>query len=595
MSDMRMTGFASGMDINQMVSDLMRAEREPLNRMEQDRQLLLWQQEAYREVNRQFADFRTTTFDGIMRRANMTATTVSSTDESKVTASGSASSGEGSYTLSRVDRLASAASNVSSDEILGSEGRLDGDASLWSQLSTHEGMNWETKEHQETIQVNADSGIAVLESGAIDPASVEVPGFSVVTSEEELNEGSVLVDDETGTLQFHDSFEGGESLEVTYQSHVFSFDATTYDSEGEEVTETFEFAGTDSLQQVLGDINRSSLGVNAFYDEFSGRVALARSDTGQYNEAREGDEARTAENAEIKFSDGFLRDVLHLDESNESGGDNAQFTINGLETERTSNSFTIDGVNITLHDTLTERPVMLGVSTDTEQVFDQVIEFVDEYNALIELVDGKVSEERYRDYQPLTDEQRREMSEREQEMWDERAESGMLRNDRMFSGALDQMRQDMYGSVDTDQGTFSHLTELGITTTSNYQDRGRLEVDEEKLREAIAQDAEGVFQIFAANGDSYEEKGAARRLRETLQGTIKQVSQRAGGASAASNQQFTIGREIDQMNDRMTNFERRMQQTEQRYWAQFTRMEQAMAQANAQMEQLMSQMGGMGM
>ncbi|UTW68569.1 hypothetical protein KHA80_13330 [Anaerobacillus sp. HL2] len=49
---------------------------------------------------------------------------------------------------------------------------------------------------------------------------------------------------------------------------------------------------------------------------------------------------------------------------------------------------------------------------------------------MLEKVNGKLTEERYREYQPLTDEQKEAMSEKDVERWEERAMSGLLRGDK---------------------------------------------------------------------------------------------------------------------------------------------------------------------
>src|SRR5690625_1232776 len=60
---MRINGFASGMDIDFIVKQMMMAERMPLDKLEQRKQTLEWQQEAYREVNAKFVDFRNQAFN----------------------------------------------------------------------------------------------------------------------------------------------------------------------------------------------------------------------------------------------------------------------------------------------------------------------------------------------------------------------------------------------------------------------------------------------------------------------------------------------------------------------------------------------------
>lgn len=55
----------------------------------------------------------------------------------------------------------------------------------------------------------------------------------------------------------------------------------------------------------------------------------------------------------------------------------------------------------------TDKPVSLNVSTDVDAIFDKIKQFVDKYNELVELVNGKVNEKRNRDYQPLTAEEKK--------------------------------------------------------------------------------------------------------------------------------------------------------------------------------------------
>ncbi|WP_078579122.1 flagellar hook-associated protein 2 [Salipaludibacillus agaradhaerens] len=513
---MRISGMATGMDIEQMVGDLMRAERMPLERMHQDHQELVLKMDDYREVNRGFMNFRSNTFDGILRQSNMGAKLVTSTNESLVSGTATSSAGDASYTISNVESLASAANNASVASINVGEEEFDPNAPLEDQAHLLSGS-----EHW-----------------------------------------------------------AGDAIEFTIQ---------TYDENGEREPVNFEFEADATLNDVLDGINRSSAGVQAFYDPFSERVSISRTETGVFNE--DGNEMV------LGFAgNDFLTDTLQLDGAEETGAQNARFTMNGLsEMERHSNTFTIDGLTIQLHNEFDES-VQVSVENDTDTIFETVMGFVDDYNEMLEYTNGKINEEYYRDYRPLTDEQRRDMSESEIELWEERSQSGLLRHDSMLSGAMNELRTKLYNHVETGDPnqTFSHLTEIGLDTSSDYQERGRLVVDEAELRAAIEEDAEGVYQLFAAEGDDDSEQGLAHRVRDSLNHTIEMVGQRAGRAEMSSNQQFAIGREINQVTDRISNFERRMEQVEERYWAQFTRMEQAVSEANAQMQSLMQAMGGEG-
>ncbi|MFZ4451037.1 flagellar hook-associated protein 2 [Salibacterium aidingense] len=507
--DNRITGMASGMNIDQWVKDLMRAERQPLVRMEQESQRLEYKMEDYREMNREYRTFSDSIFDGIMRSANGNAKQASSSNESIVEANATSDADNTNYTISNIEQLAKAASTTSVDPVQNGDGEVaDPEASL------------------------------------------------------------------------ADQFGYGEDEEI-------SFTITTYNEAGEAQEQDFTFTGEDSLNDVVNGINRSDAGVNVFFERGSGNLSVTRSETGVFSPDGE---------SEISFNGDFLTNDLNLT-GEVSGAQNAMFDMNGITgVERRSNTFTENGVEFTLKNTAPDQTVNVNVSPDTQNIKDTIMSFVEDYNAMIENTDEKLSEEYYRDYAPLTDDQRDEMSETEIERWEERSQSGYLRRDDILSSGLSSMRRDMYTPVDTGSGSaFDQLSEIGITTTSNYMDRGKLEVDETKLEQAIQADSDAVFDMFAADGETYEEKGLARRVRDSLDNTMDRISERAGGPTVPNPDSFTIGREMNDLADRMSNFEQRLQKTEERYWDQFTRMEQAIADANAQAQQIQQQLGGGGM
>lgn len=73
MSVLRISGLASGMDTDMIVESLMKVERLKVDRFEQNKQIALWRQEAYNNMNKLFANFILNT------RKNMGLTRTSST------------------------------------------------------------------------------------------------------------------------------------------------------------------------------------------------------------------------------------------------------------------------------------------------------------------------------------------------------------------------------------------------------------------------------------------------------------------------------------------------------------------------------------
>jgi flagellar hook-associated protein 2 len=652
------------MDIDQTVKDLMRAERQPINKLNQQKQTLEWQTEMYQDVNKQFFDFRNTIFDSIMKKSSMTDRSATSTNDSRVSATASADAGNATYSISEVKQLAKSASQSSSEratgtdfsasEAVGSQTFADGKEPQWSEgviqsktinadggtSYSVEGSNlkqntddmivkvsgkqyevvtgtepleagqvrasfsddgqidlefdsavtsgksisvqYATDNETKTINAAAPTSTFSLGKGAIDALSINVDGeeLTIVTDPEELGANEAYVDVKTGRVTLGEAVTG--TIEADFTQQYSTNTITTFDKDGNEQKNKFTFTSAQSMNNIMSAISSSGAGVSAFYDEHSGKAALTRSETGDFN--KDGDE--------MLFSGDFFNNTLGLNNAGGSsqGEQNAMFTMNGLETERAKNTFDVNGMSITLKETFTEAEgaVTLGSDTNTDGVMDTIKGFVEEYNKIVEDVNGKLNEKVNRDFKPLSDEQKEEMSEKEIELWEEKARSGLLRSDSSISNVMNNMRSLLYKQVDGTDSAYNTLYSIGITTSSSYTDNGKLEIDEDQLRQAIEDDSEGVYQLFAASGSTTETQGLARRMRETLDNGVSALAERAGGYKGKLlPHQFTLGRNMENIDDRIAQFEDRMVSVENRYYRQFTAMEQAMSRANSQSNYLM--------
>lgn len=346
---------------------------------------------------------------------------------------------------------------------------------------------------------------------------------------------------------------------------------------GEEKTITL--AVGDTIEQVAKKITEQS-DVRAFYDKATGQMGLTSKNSG----------ADAATNSQILISGSMVND-LGLVGGTSIAGQDAIVHYNGMKITRTSNSFELDGMELTLK-AANNKEITFNATTDTDKVFETVKGFVDDYNKLIEDLNKKIREPKYRNYQPLSAEQKADMKEKEIELWEEKAMSGTLRNDPELSSLLTTMRTALSGSVDLGNGEKISLSSIGITTSKNYLDNGKLVIDETKLKEAISKNPADVHKLFSHEDKTNpENNGLARKLRTTVDATQSSI-QKSAGKIGDSNKAFSLGRTLDAMNKQIENFESRMQMVESRYWKQFTAMENAIQRANAQSASLMSSLGG---
>ncbi len=375
-------------------------------------------------------------------------------------------------------------------------------------------------------------------------------------------------------------------LDKVVEGYGDSISFSTYNAEGGLDTHTIDIDENDTIGNIISKINNDrDNNVRAFYDVQTQRIIMETTRTGSYNVDEDGNKA----GPEIVFNDDFFTNELGLDQGEETGGTNAIFTYNnGLTLESKNNSYDLNGINFQFNN-VTDGNAVLTVTNDVDTAFDNIMRFVDKYNEVIELLNGSQTEEKFRDFPPLTDEQKKEMSEDEIKKWEEKAKSGILRREGVITDGMLVMRQSWYSNIETG-GEFTSLTQIGITTSSRYLDGGILEIDEDKLRAAIRDNPDDVYKLFA-NGSDDSSRGLVNRLEDSVKGMMSRVEERAGKDYHTLNN-YALGKQMEYLNKRISDFEARMIRVENRYWNQFTQMEKAIQRMNDQSAQLFSQFGG---
>ncbi|MGL5977945.1 MAG: flagellar filament capping protein FliD, partial [Erysipelotrichaceae bacterium] len=270
-------------------------------------------------------------------------------------------------------------------------------------------------------------------------------------------------------------------------------------------------------------------------------------------------------------------------------GANAILVVNGQTIERSTNNFELDGFNITLTATSTEE-INITAEDNVDQVFDTIVKFVNEYNALVDTITTLTSEKtEYRNYPPLTDAQKKEMSEKEIELWEEKAKTGLLANDATLNGILSQMRSVLFNQP---EGSTISFANIGIES-KNYSDRGKLTIDEDKLRNALQNNMSEVENLF-----THPEHGVAVQLNKVIDQAAKASSSSPGSlvriagvknsATAGTN---NLSQRMDGYDKLIENLKRTYEMQKTRYWKQFSNLETVISKMNSQSSWLSQQLG----
>ena len=278
----------------------------------------------------------------------------------------------------------------------------------------------------------------------------------------------------------------------------------------------------------------------------------------------------------------------NIDASSVADGKNARFVINGSIYERNTNDFNLNGYAIKLNTTSTEATTIRS-ENNVDAVVDSLQKFVSAYNGIIDKVNALVqAKAEYRDFPPLTDKQKEAMSEKEVEQWEIKAKEGLVRNDTVLSSLLSELRTALTTPV---TGSKISLLDLGITS-SNYADRGKLTIDESKLRNVLNTRTDEVQHLMTS------EDGLIERFNKRLDGYVRSTFSNPGRLVSMAGLANTVSATKNNLNDRITSIDatvkrlQAMYETQrERYWKQFTSLEKAISQMNSQSSWLSQQLG----
>lgn len=311
--------------------------------------------------------------------------------------------------------------------------------------------------------------------------------------------------------------------------------------------------------------------------------------------------------SEVKFTNGTMTEA--------AVGTNAKATIDGKTYESDTNKLNVanviynfNGVSAKNADG-TYQASTISVSQDTDKIVDNVKKFVETYNTLIDSLNTKYREEKNTDYKPLTKKQEGEMTESQIDKWNEKAKSGLLYHDNNIYSIISDMRESLYTQVDAvdtvltdakgNKYSYNSMSSIGITSSTN---QGHITLDEEKLKKALTEDPDCVYQLFASDQDStyvagstnknqadtytsksdYLNTGIANRLYNAMTTNISNLESYAGTSKETDDESY-LGKLITNMNTKMTSFQTLMKSYESKLYKKYDAMEVALSKLGAQL------------
>ncbi len=370
-----------------------------------------------------------------------------------------------------------------------------------------------------------------------------------------------------------------------------------------------------TIKEIVEKINSTEgIGVSVAYQEMSNRFVIKATENGTSGEIKFDDDEDNI--AKYLFGEPNAASGSGIPKATFTEGKDAVLMVKypgsdeEIEITRGSNTFSLDGLDVTLKGTFgykedgtvdsAAEAVTFNADVDTDKAIEAVKGMIDSYNEILSLVNSHVSTKPARDssnnkYEPLTDEQKAEMSESQIEMWEEKAKQGIL-----FADSDLRMRANNLRTI-IKSGNITALSSMGITVSSNYADNGKLVFDEAKFKTALQKDPEAVKQAFT-KAVSKDENGNTQQggLMVTMKGIMDKYGsmtgstkgilvERAGSIHAPTTiTGNSYQKQLDRLDDYISQLQNKLETETDRYISQFTSLETLISQMNSQSSYLSS-------
>ena len=275
-------------------------------------------------------------------------------------------------------------------------------------------------------------------------------------------------------------------------------------------------------------------------------------------------------------------------------GEDAEITLNGAPFTSSSNTFEVNGLTITCKGETNGEVISLTTENDVSGIYDMVKNFIKEYSSLINEMDKLYNADSAKGYEPLTDEEKDSMSEKEVEKWEEKIKDSLLRRDSTLSTVSSAMKEIMASSF-TVGGKSMSLADFGIETLGYFnaadneknayhingdEDEDTLKTKDNTLKEMITKDPNTVVDFFT-------------QLSKSLYGKLDKLMARSDYSSLNSvYDDKKMKEDYDDYTSKIKTAEQKLTDYEDKWYKKFSAMETALAKMQSNASAITGLLGG---
>ncbi|MEE3392281.1 MAG: flagellar filament capping protein FliD [Lachnospiraceae bacterium] len=338
-------------------------------------------------------------------------------------------------------------------------------------------------------------------------------------------------------------------------------------------------------------------GLNASYDSDQGRFFISSKESGadhtfKLSASKDGNASDALTYLGL---DSTVDNIAKAEGSDKNGmvvvaSQDSEVVMNGATLTSSSSTLKANGLTLDLLGTTAAgKTVNINVSDDPDSAYDTIKDFVDNFNSLLTTMSEKYNASSANDYDVLTDDQKKDMSDEDIKNWNDKIKGSLLRRDDTLEGLISTFRDITSESVKVNGKSYS-LSSLGITTSKDWKEGGLLHIHGDEDDDEYSDDKNTLKTMLSNDPDT-----AVEIITQLTGKLYDKMQEKMGKTKLSSAMTFYNDIEMrDQINDykkEISDWDDKLADMEERYYSQFTNMEKMLSEINAKQSQLSGLLG----
>ncbi len=370
-----------------------------------------------------------------------------------------------------------------------------------------------------------------------------------------------------------------------------SITLNTKDKDGNAVAKTIDLKADGTISDVLSQLKKE--GLNASFDEKNQRFFISAKESGAANDfSFTGDDTALSRlGLKVAGEGETVTDSM----ATKIDGDDAVIYLNGAKFKNSNNTFNINGLTITAHGvTGKDDEISLTTENDTSGIYDTIKSFLKSYNNIINKLDKMYNADSAKGFNPLTDDEKAALSDKEVEEYENKIKDSLLRGDSTINSLVSALTGSASKAYAVD-GKNMYLSNFGIGTLGYFNspdnEKHALHIDGDSDDENTSGNADKLLNMIKSDPESVV--SFFTQMSQDLYMGMNKLSSSINGQRSYGKfyEDKKMAVEYDTYKTKISEMEEKVNDYEDRLYKQYSAMEKALAKLQSKTTALSGLLG----